>query len=272
MSKFYYGTIPYQGSKRKSVGRLAGFFPLDDLKSGKITDFYDLYGGGGSVSLYVYHNFPNVTVHYNDLNENLYNMFKHMTDHTIDDIRHQVSLIPFNAEQFKIQNKIFHDSPNGLVNYLYNVKYSFRGLPSSRMPNMRNGKLVQYKLNLPHLINLDSKRFKTSCRDSISILKELKDKDNILLYLDPPYLGHGINNESYVKTSTTDINHILESMETTPYIICNLDFCGHTYHTFKDYMNAYYPSNFALNTNRETDRKYYNRYEMVVSNFNMEDI
>ena len=59
----HYG-IPYMGSKQKLVDKIVPFI----LKRHEgTTHFYDLFGGGGSVSLYAVRKYPNLNVHYNEL-------------------------------------------------------------------------------------------------------------------------------------------------------------------------------------------------------------
>lgn len=58
----HYG-IPYMGSKQKLVDKIVPFI----LKRHPGVDgFYDLFGGGGSVSLYVVRKYPHLDVVYNE--------------------------------------------------------------------------------------------------------------------------------------------------------------------------------------------------------------
>lgn len=59
----HYG-MPYMGSKQKLVD---GIVPFILKRHPETTDFYDLFGGGGSVSLYTVLKYPNLTAHYNEL-------------------------------------------------------------------------------------------------------------------------------------------------------------------------------------------------------------
>lgn len=61
----HYG-IPYMGSKQKLVDKIVPFILK---RHPEATDLYDLFGGGGSVSLYAVLNYPDVTVHYNELSQ-----------------------------------------------------------------------------------------------------------------------------------------------------------------------------------------------------------
>lgn len=61
----HYG-MPYMGSKQKLVDKLVPFMLQ---RHPGTTDFYDLFGGGASVSLYAVRKYPTITVHYNELSK-----------------------------------------------------------------------------------------------------------------------------------------------------------------------------------------------------------
>lgn len=69
--------IPYMGSKQKLVDKLVPFI-LNRHEAA--TDFYDLFGGGGSVSLYAVRKYPKLKVHYNELNKSVANLMQHLKD------------------------------------------------------------------------------------------------------------------------------------------------------------------------------------------------
>lgn len=72
----HYG-IPYMGSKQKLVDKIVPFI-ID--RHPYITDFYDLFGGGASVSLYAVRKYPKISVHYNELSMAVGNLLKHLQD------------------------------------------------------------------------------------------------------------------------------------------------------------------------------------------------
>lgn len=59
----HYG-IPYMGSKQKLVDHI---LPFIIGRHPGVDTFYDLFGGGGSASLYVVSKYPKLQVHYNEL-------------------------------------------------------------------------------------------------------------------------------------------------------------------------------------------------------------
>lgn len=72
----HYG-IPYMGSKQKLVDKI---IPFILNRHPDITDFYDLFGGGGSVSLYAVRKYPNMQVHYNELSKAIGALMQHLKD------------------------------------------------------------------------------------------------------------------------------------------------------------------------------------------------
>lgn len=72
----HYG-IPYMGSKQKLVDKIVPFILK---RHPEATDLYDLFGGGGSVSLYTVLNYPSVTVHYNELSKAISSLMTHLKD------------------------------------------------------------------------------------------------------------------------------------------------------------------------------------------------
>jgi site-specific DNA-adenine methylase len=72
----HYG-IPYMGSKQKLVDKIVPFILK---RHPDATDFYDLFGGGGSVALYAVLKHPELAVHYNELSTAIGGLMKHLQD------------------------------------------------------------------------------------------------------------------------------------------------------------------------------------------------
>lgn len=68
--------IPYMGSKRKIAPEI---LKLITSRHHNITDFYDLFGGGGSVSFNAVKDYR-FNVHYNELNSHIYCLVKYLKD------------------------------------------------------------------------------------------------------------------------------------------------------------------------------------------------
>ena len=68
-------SMPYMGSKQKLVDKI---IPLILSRHKGVTDFYDLFGGGGSVSFYVLQRYPHLKTHYNELNTAIVELLRHI--------------------------------------------------------------------------------------------------------------------------------------------------------------------------------------------------
>lgn len=68
--------IPYMGSKRKLAGDI---LQVITSRHPNLTDFYDLFGGGGSVSFTAIKKYR-FNVHYNELNKSIYSLVKYLKE------------------------------------------------------------------------------------------------------------------------------------------------------------------------------------------------
>lgn len=69
--------IPYMGSKRKLAPDIIRFITK---RHHGITDFYDLFGGGGSISFTAIKHYR-FNVHYNELNSHIYHLVEYLKTH-----------------------------------------------------------------------------------------------------------------------------------------------------------------------------------------------
>jgi hypothetical protein len=69
--------IPYMGSKRKLASDILQ--KITQRHNG-ITDFYDLFGGGGSISFAAIRDYR-FNVHYNELNKHIYSLVEYLKTH-----------------------------------------------------------------------------------------------------------------------------------------------------------------------------------------------
>lgn len=72
----HYG-IPYMGSKQKLVDKI---IPFILKRHPGVDSFYDLFGGGGSVSLYVARKYPHLDVVYNERSKAISALMQHLKD------------------------------------------------------------------------------------------------------------------------------------------------------------------------------------------------
>lgn len=67
--------IPYMGSKRKLAGDI---LQVITSRHPVLTDFYDLFGGGGSVSFTAIKDYRGFNVHYNELNSHIFKLVEYL--------------------------------------------------------------------------------------------------------------------------------------------------------------------------------------------------
>lgn len=72
----HYG-IPYMRSKQKLVDKVVPFLLS---RHPDIKHFYDLFGGGGSISLYAVRKYPHINVHYNELSTAIGGLMEYLRD------------------------------------------------------------------------------------------------------------------------------------------------------------------------------------------------
>ena len=72
----HYG-IPYMGSKQKLVDKIV---PYIVSRHPDMTDFYDLFGGGGSVALYAVRKYPKASIHYSELSKAISALMLHLKE------------------------------------------------------------------------------------------------------------------------------------------------------------------------------------------------
>ena len=66
--------IPYMGSKRKLASEILSKLTQ---RHENVTDFYDLFGGGGSISFTAIRDYR-FNVHYNELNKHIYSLVEYL--------------------------------------------------------------------------------------------------------------------------------------------------------------------------------------------------
>lgn len=110
--------VPYNGSKKNEIKVLKDYFPNE------IKTFVDVFGGGGTVSLYM-SQFENFDIHYNDKHKPIADLFMTLQDE--DKTKKFISdvlSIPEGKEQFLKLKKDLEF--NKLIRYYYLLRTSFK--------------------------------------------------------------------------------------------------------------------------------------------------
>ena len=212
--------IFYMGNKYELLPNLLTYFP----KKETVSEFIDLFGGSGVVSI----NVPYENITYNELNHNITNLFKVLVETEPKKIiNHIVSRI----DEFELYNKTTHTrqisdieirkkanekylnfrafyNKQKVKNYLdlYTLTYfSFNNLirfNSKNEFNMPFGNQCflfgEHDINIEIFYNVMSKKtVSIKNEDAFKILENIKENNGQFIYLDPPYANTmAIYNES----------------------------------------------------------------------------
>lgn len=221
-------SIPYMGSKRKLASSILHFITA---RHNGITDFYDLFGGGGAVSFKAVENYR-FNVHYNELNSHVYSLVKYLSENKELDSRFYDWVT---REQFFEQIKrTDFDGYSGFVmccwsfgnnqkDYLYGKDIeNYKRLAHEFIVNGCLTSMADLGLNIPELLNIHNiqerrvvfqrhiktvtgDRFELQSLESLERLESLQSLqstnvsyenviitgDNPIIYCDIPYKGKG---------------------------------------------------------------------------------
>ena len=200
--------IFYMGNKYKLLSQLLPLFPKN------INKFYDLFGGSGCVS----GNVDAKNIIYNELNENIYDlfcMFEHLGSTSI------IQAVENNIERFGLNREgtdVRQNNPNiKEIREYYNKKYlEFRDYYNKHQDNITDlytltfysfSNLIRFNsnsaFNMPYgnrcfckkhkeqIIDwcdmLENKNIIAFCDDYKNVLDRNKPGENDFVYVDPPY-------------------------------------------------------------------------------------
>ena len=248
--------IAYQGSKRKELNYIKQYEPKHfDL-------FVDVFGGGGSVSMFYIQ--QNKKVRYNDLNKGLNDLFNILqnTD-KIKELQNELSNINNTEEVFY---EIF-DSKSSCLRMLYLTKHCFRGVINRRLPNKdKQGNMIikdlSYKklLNYPEILKKD---FISTNNNYKKLLEEYKDNENVFLYLDPPYVSK--KNDYEGDFNIKDIEYIKDYLNICKCkVMLHIDYTGYTRETFEKYYKYGYSVKYGCN---QSNKDIYSKYHLIATNY-----
>jgi len=155
---------------------------------------------GGSYSIGFRANPPQVEI-YNDLEKNVYSLFKVLSDNTLfTEFKHLCDLCVFDETLFKeykykLKNEINLSIVNRAFYFYYTSKNGFGGHSSiSIQPKLRrNMSISAYSLlsSVDELYDIHNRlsRIIVLNRDGIELIKKYNNP-NIFIYVDPPYVQH----------------------------------------------------------------------------------
>ena len=194
-NKYIFSPIYYMGNKYKLLKYILPLFPDN------IENFYDLFGGSGVVSI----NVSAKNKYYNEINENVYNLFKMFQENKPEQLDEYISgkIKEFNIKHFDKNYKDHIDEQQAYYNFrdYYNsqevkdyrdlyilICYSMNHLMRFNRKNEFNasvGSTQRYVKEYIYNAYEPMKQVNISCQH----YKEVQIKENSFVYCDPPYFN-----------------------------------------------------------------------------------
>lgn len=221
-----YHLIPYIGNK-------SGFYHIfDDLIPDSVKDkrIYDVFGGGGSFSIYCSYRFGSKNVTYNDNNPTIVNFIKSVKDNPGGLHRQYMEHRRKSDTEYylEIRDRSLDDGLVGAGRFLYLAKNAFSGKIRFNGSNKFNAPMRKGckcpNLDIDNLIRIsDTIKNITITNESYEFYLGTK---NSFVYLDPPYLDNP--NSHYNGVPDTDDfiefvkrlekeNHVMISEQNDPH-------------------------------------------------------
>ena len=253
--------IPYLGSKRLEIKYIVDNQP-------EFKNVIDVFGGGGSVSLYYFQNGYNVV--YNDIDNSICQLFNAIQDE--ETIKKVVeSVLEYEAGEDLKDVLEHYKTYNDLESMLILKHHAYRGMLTTPLINRRkiNGVLVKEKHYNPNKLLkyppiFKEKKLEITNNDYKIIFEENKNNEDVFLYLDPPYLSTfcgDYTNSTFIFDDITYIKDFLDSAICK--VMLHIEFTGYVYDTFKDKIKFYYPKRY----NMAGKKNIYQKYICIITNY-----
>lgn len=196
--------LRYPGGKSKAIYKLEKFLPVT---IDSIHEINDCFLGGGSFMIYLTKLYPDKVFKVNDIYYPLYNFWVQLRDHgeRLSDVIHQIKLDNPNHELARVlyeeQKKVLQDKDDDkekdeetksfdkAVAFYITNKCSFSGLSSSSFSKQASDSnfSINSIVSLKYYSQL-IKNWKIYNMDYREFIKQNSNREDVFLYLDPPYM------------------------------------------------------------------------------------
>lgn len=185
--------IQYFGGKNIMSGRIINYFP----DKGTYDTYIEPFGGSYAVGLHMDY-VPPIEI-YNDLENNVYSLYKVLQDEKkFKEFQRLCELSPF-CDTMRIEYKESLKNDNlSLVERAYKFFYvnrvSFNGIGGFKInTHIRRGmskSVSDYLSSIDRLTDIHQRlsNLIVSNIDGLELIKKYKNKENVLIYCDPPYV------------------------------------------------------------------------------------
>ncbi len=203
--------IQYPGKKNSIANGIINRFPYNYPSMTYLEPFF------GSGSIFFRKERSEVET-INDLDSEIFNLFLQIREHP-DELIFLLKNTPWSRDEydlsFEISDNPIEQARRCIVRFWFTVGANVRAKNGMRFEVKRNtGGLNYFHLKLPEMITLVSKRLKHSKTNIVQIenrnvfeLIPVYNRENVLMYLDPPYLLSTRKNKKVYRHEFSDEEH-----------------------------------------------------------------
>lgn len=193
--------IKYFGGKNEMAHRIIKYFPDDK----NIKNYIEPYGGSAALLFHLSESYS-VEV-YNDLDNNVYSLFKVLVNEDLfKEFKRRCDLALFSEKLNKEYKERLRSEELSLIDrafmFYYVNRSSYNGVGSfSTSTVIRRGMSKQvsdFLSSIDRLYEIHNRLSKVSVfnRDAVSVIEKF-DKENTIMYLDPPYVHNTRSSARY---------------------------------------------------------------------------
>lgn len=222
--------IPYMGSKRKLASDILSKITQ---RHNRITDFYDLFGGGGSISFTAIRDYR-FNVHYNELNKHIYSLVKYLKENktlepkfyewvTREEFHKQINKSNEYADWFSGFVMSCWSFGNSQSSYLYGAE--IENIKRLAHEFIVNG-MREIGVDIPELVNIDGvqNRRLAFCNHIISILEDKRVEN--LESVEHLTRIQNLQNLQNLQITNTSYEKVIINPNENPIIYCDIPYKG----------------------------------------------
>ena len=228
--------IPYMGNKRKIASEILS--KITQRHNG-ITDFYDLFGGGGSISFTAIRDYR-FKVHYNELNKHIYSLVEYLKNNkelelkfyewvTREEFHKQINKTNEEADWYSgFVMSCWAFGNNSKKGYLYGADIeNIKRLAHEFIVNGCLDSMREIGVDIPELLNIDGvqNRRLAFCKE----IDILCGKSNQIQHLERVNLLEHLTrlqNLQNLQISNTSYENVLINPNGNPIIYCDIPYKG----------------------------------------------
>jgi DNA adenine methylase len=235
--------LKYPGSKQRIASWIVDQFP-DNYKE---LTYLEPFFGSGSV---FFSKEPSAIETINDIDEKVINLFRQIREHP-DELIRLISLTPWSREEYQLA---FENTDNDLEKARRLLVRAWMGRGGSgiiyrngvRFYKKRNGPLLNFCDFLPERIAFVADRLLHSGtgpvqienKDAFTLIKEY-DRENVLMYIDPPYPRAVRNKNKLYRYEMTEDDH-LRLLEAVTGSKANIIISSYENSLYNHYLKGWY--------------------------------